>query len=199
MNRVQSFGEKWGFRTITTRPWRSGVRSPNEKLLLLQGLIARNFTRRGRDPGQFGGGRGTGVEPSLRSPAYSSELWRRGFWQGHGPRRAPSPLAGSAAGPYHYTASFAALARRALTIFRAGLALNIIASPVKKTARRPIRPSKSCRLAMPDECGVWMRAPWDEAGQLQRPLLQIMLKIVASGEREDPHSQAAQSQPSLPL
>ena len=39
----------------------------------------------------------------------------------------------------------------------------------------------------------------DEAGQLQRPLLQTMLKIVASGEREDPHSQAAQSQPSLPL
>jgi hypothetical protein len=100
---------------------------------------------------------------------------------------------------YHYTASFAALARRALPIFRAGLALNTIASPVKKTARRPIRPSKSCRLTMPEECGVGMRAPWDEAGQLQRPLLQTMLKIVASGEREEPHSQAAQSQPSLSL
>jgi hypothetical protein len=37
------------------------------------------------------------------------------------------------------------------------------------------------------------------SAQLQRPLLQTMLKIVASGEREDPHSQAAQSQPSLPL
>jgi hypothetical protein len=79
------------------------------------------------------------------------------------------------------------------------LTLNIIASPVKKAARRPIRPSKSSHLTMPEECGVWMRAPWDEAGQLQRPLLQTMLKIVACGEREDPHSQAAQSQPSLPL
>jgi hypothetical protein len=38
-----------------------------------------------------------------------------------------------------------------------------------------------------------------EAGKLQRPLPDIMLGIVASGEREDPPSEAAQSQPSLPL
>src|SRR6476646_2138192 len=34
-------------------------------------------------------------------------------------------------GPLHYTASVAALTGRALTIFRAGFALNIIGSPVK--------------------------------------------------------------------
>jgi hypothetical protein len=31
-----------------------------------------------------------------------------------------------------------------------------------------------------------MRAPWDEACQLQRPLPDAMLRIIASGEREDP-------------
>jgi len=40
MSRVQSFGEKWGFRRISSRPSRSAVRSSDEKLLLLQGLIA---------------------------------------------------------------------------------------------------------------------------------------------------------------
>jgi hypothetical protein len=30
-----------------------------------------------------------------------------------------------------------------------------------------------------------MRGPWGEAGQLQRPLPDTILKIVASGERED--------------
>jgi hypothetical protein len=44
-----------------------------------------------------------------------------------------------------------------------------------------------------------MRASWDEARQLQRLLPNTMLRIVASGEREDPPSETAQAQPSLPL
>jgi hypothetical protein len=33
---------------------------------------------------------------------------------------------------------------------------------------------------------TWLHAPWEEAGKLQRPLPDGVLKIVASGEREDP-------------
>ena len=54
-------------------------------------------------------------------------------------------------------------------------------------------------LTTPEEWDAWMRAPWDEAGQLQRPLPNTTLRIVASGEREDPPYEMAQSQPSLPL
>src|SRR6266852_5754599 len=65
---VQSFGEKRAFRRIISRLWRLGVQSSNEKSLLPLGLTANEFTRRIRCFGQTGGGRGTGIEPSPRSP-----------------------------------------------------------------------------------------------------------------------------------
>jgi len=41
---------------------------------------------------------------------------------------------------------------------------------------------------------IWMRAPWEEASGLQRPLPNTMVRIIASGEREDPPPQQTQAQ-----
>ena len=53
----------------------------------------------------------------------------------------------------------------------------------------PIHPkAMPVLLTTPEECEIWMTAPADEALQLQRPLNDALLSVVARGEKQDPQT-----------
>jgi putative SOS response-associated peptidase YedK len=55
---------------------------------------------------------------------------------------------------------------------RPNFAPNAIVKPIDPPAMPVI-------LTTPEQCDVWLRAPWDEARVLQRPLRDEALQIVA--------------------
>lgn len=88
---VQSFGEKRALRRTIGRLCRSGVRSSNEKSLLLLGLIAREFARRICGRGQSGGAKGIRTDTVVRqatqcrsNPVSGRSLPKTGVFQMHG-------------------------------------------------------------------------------------------------------------------